>query len=717
MTVKVIVIASLPMALLFAFYVSFQFSDSQSLTDNTSDIVTQSIASIYNHNLRAKSGDLAKEVQLKFQSVMNDLSIVTRAAQHLIDTPSLKDFGRQLQENSHPYFSDSLNYDTTGKWSINQAGEHNTSVSIFSSLHHSSGEIKRSVNDYAVLFSPMKFILPIVQQYGTPKEWMYIVGPHKAALAISSPWANMAQIVEQVYPGANAANYWDFFFPGMMEGWQSWAKEGQSALNLQTLTSESRANHTETTWTPLYEDAAGQGKMVSLFRPLWSKDRQAIEGGVGLDLRMSHIVDLLSQDDIGETGFAFLMQGNTTLIGLPASKLPVLGLQESSQKTASGVKFDDVRLTQSQFLAVKTLANGMDSLEDFMLTPFLGVDDKEYIVSIQRANHFNLWDQDKKAIRRDSLYVGILVATDEILKIKGEITNTIQTSFDSSLYSTIVASAFLFLLTLLLTGFFSYHATRQIRLLNEGVEAIKNKQWNYEVEIVSQDELGRLGSTFNQLTHQLKDSYEKLENYTKELEKTVSERTQSLQESNRKLQELATIDSLTEIYNRRFFDDYLFTTWRTLERSRLSLSVIMLDIDFFKQYNDTYGHRKGDDCLQRVASALKANLSRSSDCLARYGGEEFVVATHQNQQEALSLAQKLRLSVSALNIPHEASPIKSVSISLGVCSLVPNSNYSQDIIVQWADEALYQSKRAGRNRVSCYNSPLIMHDSLGAKAK
>lgn len=699
-TVKVILMASLPMALLFIFYLSFQFSDSRELTDDTSEIVTQSIASIYNHNLRTKSNDLAKEIQLKFQSVINDLSIVTRAAQHLIDTPSLNDFGRQLREINQPYFLDELSHDENGQWSINQAGDHNTSVSIFSSLHKPTGKIKASVSHYSDLFAPMKFILPIVQKYGTPKEWMYIVGPHDAALAITAPWANMPQIVEQIYPGANSTDYWDFFFPGMIEGWQRWVNDELKANNLRALTSGSQANHHETTWTPLYEDGAGQGKMVSLFRPLWSKNREAIEGGVGLDLRVSHIINLLSQDDIGDTGFAFLMQSNTALIGLPDDKLSILGLKKATQENESGVKFDDIKLNQSQFFPVKTLASHVGSMEDFELTHFSGSDDKEYIVSIRRANSFNLWDKDGKTIRRDSIYVGILVATDEILKIKSEITETIQDSFGSSLSSTIVASVLLFLLTLLLTGFFSYRATRQIRLLNEGVEAIKNKQWGYKVDIVSQDELGDLGNTFNKLNHQLKESYERLENYTKELENTVSERTKSLQESNRKLQELATVDSLTQIYNRRYFDEYLSKTWRTLERSGKTLSVILIDIDFFKQYNDTYGHRKGDECLRRVAYELKSSVMRGSDCLARYGGEEFVVITQQSLQGAMSLAYKLKKNISSLEIPHESSPTRYVSISLGICSLIPSENYLEENIIQWADEALYKSKKEGRNRVS-----------------
>lgn len=182
----------------------------------------------------------------------------------------------------------------------------------------------------------------------------------------------------------------------------------------------------------------------------------------------------------------------------------------------------------------------------------------------------------------------------------------------------------------------------------------------------------------------------------------MAERTKSLQESNQKLQELATIDPLTQVYNRLYFDDFLDKSWRILSRDRAPLSIILIDIDFFKQYNDTYGHQKGDECLVAVASALNQALVRSSDCFARYGGEEFIAVVCQNLPEAMEAANKLKDAVSSLQIPHEKSDKGYVSISLGVSSVIPSQSHTPAQIINQADEALYKSKKNGRNQATAF---------------
>ncbi|PHM09884.1 PAS domain S-box protein [Nostoc sp. 'Peltigera malacea cyanobiont' DB3992] len=176
---------------------------------------------------------------------------------------------------------------------------------------------------------------------------------------------------------------------------------------------------------------------------------------------------------------------------------------------------------------------------------------------------------------------------------------------------------------------------------------------------------------------------------------------QQVQAANEELQRLATLDGLTQIANRRRFDQYLESEWQRLKREQLSLSLILLDVDFFKLYNDTYGHLGGDDCLRQLASALKNIVKRPADLVARYGGEEFAIILPNTEiQGAIYVAQTIRQAVRDLAIPHTQSRVcDRVTVSLGVVSIVPNSEISPPDLINAADKALYVAKQQGRDRV------------------
>lgn len=168
------------------------------------------------------------------------------------------------------------------------------------------------------------------------------------------------------------------------------------------------------------------------------------------------------------------------------------------------------------------------------------------------------------------------------------------------------------------------------------------------------------------------------------------------------LSDLAVNDGLTGIYNRRHFDDILYTEWKRMKREKTPLSLIMLDIDYFKKYNDTYGHQAGDDCLIKIATALADSLRRPADLVARYGGEEFVIVLPNVElNSATKFSEKIRAEIESLEIEHRLSNISPfVTASLGVASIFPSNDSSHEILLQSADKALYNAKIRGRNCVN-----------------
>lgn len=186
-----------------------------------------------------------------------------------------------------------------------------------------------------------------------------------------------------------------------------------------------------------------------------------------------------------------------------------------------------------------------------------------------------------------------------------------------------------------------------------------------------------------------------------ELEEVVANRTKELIESNLKLEQLSQIDSLTGIANRRYLEEQFENEFMRALRNGSAISVAMIDIDYFKVFNDTYGHLEGDECLKHVASVLNSLMRRSTDLLARYGGEEFIcLLPETDAHSAHHLAEQLRSGIEKESFEdHSSGERRSITISVGVATTVPKRGDTYQQLIKDADMALYQAKADGRNLV------------------
>lgn len=236
------------------------------------------------------------------------------------------------------------------------------------------------------------------------------------------------------------------------------------------------------------------------------------------------------------------------------------------------------------------------------------------------------------------------------------------------------------------------HVITRLSWLSEAMQDIAAGRLDIPLPPSGDNELGRLGSALHQfrsITLKADEAFLALEQKAEELEV-----------ANGKLAELSVLDSLTGLYNRRRFDEALNIEWTRAMRSGRPVALLMIDVDLFKKFNDSYGHQAGDECLRQVASAIKANAGRASDLAMRYGGEEFcVLVPYTDLDQARVLAEAIRQSVEALAMPHEKSPFGMVTISIGLSVTLPDSARTPRDFLRTADEALYEAKAGGRNRV------------------
>jgi diguanylate cyclase (GGDEF)-like protein len=188
----------------------------------------------------------------------------------------------------------------------------------------------------------------------------------------------------------------------------------------------------------------------------------------------------------------------------------------------------------------------------------------------------------------------------------------------------------------------------------------------------------------------------------------LAARENVLIEENRQLETLAQLDGLTGVANRRGFDARLRAEWSASAKAGQPLSLLMIDVDHFKRFNDRYGHPAGDACLKAIAACLSKGGMRWNDFIARYGGEEFaVVLPSLPSAAAMEIAERLRLAVFALALENSQSPVGRITISVGVAGFVGDGNKDAGALLEAADAALYNAKRRGRNVVSGRTSKLV----------
>ncbi|MCI5192858.1 MAG: diguanylate cyclase [Candidatus Electrothrix sp. AU1_5] len=276
--------------------------------------------------------------------------------------------------------------------------------------------------------------------------------------------------------------------------------------------------------------------------------------------------------------------------------------------------------------------------------------------------------------------------------------NFIGQQYQQTLTVVLLTSIAVIFLTLIVVFLMMRSVLKPVKRLQEGTRQIGKGNLSYQVTINSGDEFEFLAQEFGKMAKQLAG-------YHNEFDLKVQQRTRELLHANaelKELDELVNIDSLTRVANRRYFDKRLCQEWQQLADTGKGeqLAVIFVDMDYFKQYNDTYGHQAGDECLRQVAYILQHTLRHPTDLAARYGGEEFILLLPgSNRSEAEQLAKDIQQALEKLCILHEKSSVSTyVTCSMGIAVTIPTGEVAVASLVAVADHALYQAKAQGRNQ-------------------
>ena len=452
-------------------------------------------------------------------------------------------------------------------------------------------------------------------------------------------------------------------------------------------------------WSLLYPHRGGVTAYLSAAKPIYGA-KGDLKGVLSSSLSLSQLGQFLQAIRIGKTGQSFILERSGLLVATSTSEKPFRPTPRSDTPTR-------IRASDSLSPITRMTAQYIDSQWP----------DKRSIVSPQRrefeiagAKYFLQIQplQDKQGL--DWLIVVVLPEADFMGQIHRNTQMIIAVCCAALVLSLIVSTAM------------SHLITQPILNLLMISRYISQGDFSQQAHPSCIAEFSTLAQSFNHMSQEVQQSRQQLEEYSRSLEEKVNERTAKLQQeirdrlsaeaalqsANQELQRLAYMDGLTQVANRRHFDECLVREWRRLERARLPLSLILCDVDYFKLFNDTYGHQVGDECLRRVAHVLQISVNRPGDLVARYGGEEFsIILPNTGIEGAMNVVDKIQQRIHRLKILHEQSQVSPyVTLSFGVATMTPIYEIDPEKMVAIADQALYQAKLNGRNQ-ACHQEIML----------
>lgn len=410
-------------------------------------------------------------------------------------------------------------------------------------------------------------------------------------------------------------------------------------------------------FSPIYSHFIFKEPTITASIPVYEND--ILVGVFGVDFLMTWLGETLSELPIGEHGQIFIVDDKQQLVASTTGE-EIFTMEEN--QSINILARNSINSVTKEVIINSEVQSSKESYS-------LSIEGEKYLISVDHyAKNGIGWE------------IYTVLQRDDFLRVMN------RTLFNA--VTIIILVSLLFII-------FIFHITKKIVApiikLNESAKRLAGGTYHKVTVEHRSDEVGELAQSFN-------DMGNKLSSLVNHLEDEVTARTNELEAKNQILQRMTYIDDLSQISNRRKFNEYIYPRVEEAIRNNQPIGLLMIDIDYFKKYNDLYGHLEGDDCIRNIGSVLNKIVKKSLDLAARYGGEEFVVVLNNSSfDEVMSIASKIHESIEDLNMKHEGSNWGVVTVSIGVVYGTISPKLTATQVIKQADDALYRAKDNGRN--------------------
>ncbi len=475
--------------------------------------------------IRTYANSTAAQVSLLLGQVNNDVGVLADVLQEQIDSPQRQaDIGSAISGTSPD--SVRLSFNPAGKWAQNAPGAPSV-VSAWGYLLDKDHSPRPDVQAEIQASSILDLVAPSLLKSGSSKLQMYFIGPKERPIFRTAPYTDQAQTFDRLYPGHNDANFWDFFFPGLYESWQSWATGAGSQPVPDDITQ-----------TAPYTDAITGKQIVSFFHPLWSADRKTVAGTAGADITLDQLAETVENVKVAESGFGFLAMSDGNVIAISKDGEKTIGLRSASDTKGTGVTGLERSLKGSSQPAIAELANNPGTGIRHLLLDQNG-ETVPFMVIMKELPPVNLWQPG--LVRKDAMSLGIVVPEREIYASLFAAQAKISDATNRIVLYQILAILLSLTIVTMAVLAVSKRITGGISALAGAARRIQAQDYSVRVAVASRDEVGEASEAFNRMAEQI--SY-----HTENLEQLVEERTAEIEDAK---EEISILNAQLERENRR----------------------------------------------------------------------------------------------------------------------------------------------------------------------
>jgi PAS domain S-box-containing protein len=480
------------------------------LTKDTSAEIEYGLGATSQQHLESQIEGTVEQLNLWMRHAQADLRILADITQKLFD--HREEFIPMTEAVTEiPFFADKMQYYPEGGYSQNTPDEPSV-VTVQTIYHDENGQIKPYPQQIIAETALLDLVMPAIHTQGAEKMWTYFTGDTNAAFSRFTPWVDYGRDAVEVYPEFLDVPYW-YFLPGLVEAFQAWVQDSDPASTSYV------------TGIVPYVDGP-TGELVQTFAyPLWNRERTRLAGAVWYDVSLDDIIGNIEEIELAETGFAFLAQADGNILAIPERGIEAMGMEEAAY-------FDEYQnlyryLRDSSDPAIAALALSQDNV---ITTVNLQLATGEFVLIMHRLALMHIFSYDSQEIERDAWILGFLVPKDEINAPLIAAQTNVANSFESILMIQAMVLVVVVVLLIVLILFFAGRMTRGLASLSAGASQIAQGDFDTRVEILSIDEIGRLGNAFNEMARQLEESFDRIERRNIQLEKEVLERQQAEKE-------------------------------------------------------------------------------------------------------------------------------------------------------------------------------------------